>query len=221
MPDRSLEVLLRAEALDAAVTDYDIELSRRLAHALMQQGQLNRARSVLESGLQAEPTSLELRAGLAVLQLLEGDAAGAEAAARELLEITPHRFFIQMVAYALSEQGKYGEALTWAERAREMSPSRVTTTLVAWILIRGNLDVDRGIDLALAAQQITPGFRDRPDTFTFVPSPEHCLGLAYLKRGDFDRAEQMLTRAAQLRPDRVQIREDLQKAKARERVAGR
>jgi hypothetical protein len=48
----------------------------------------------------------------------------------------------------------------------------------------------------------------------FVASPEHCLGLAAVKRGEVESGIALLEEAARLRPERVRIREDLQKARA-------
>ena len=43
--------------------------------------------------------------------------------------------------------------------------------------------------------------------------PEHVLGIAYLKKGDYKEAVQFLEQAAKLTPEREAIQNDLEKAR--------
>jgi len=59
-----------------------------------------------------------------------------------------------------------------------------------------------------------------PETiFPYQPTPEHCLGLAYLKKGDYKRAIECLEEAARRRPGRVLIQEHLQQAREEQLAA--
>ena len=100
--------------------------------------------------------------------------------------------------------------------AREIvsrDPRRETQTLLSWVLIAGELDVDEGVALAEKAL----GLRESPHASAYVEHyvapPQHGLGLAYLKRGEYDRAVGMLRTAAAERPDRPSIRQDLERAR--------
>ena len=98
----------------------------------------------------------------------------------------------------------------------ERDPRREAHTLLAWVLIAGELDLLQGIDLAEQALGMRAHPFERAHTFTFQASPRHCLGLAYLKQGERDRAASMLRTAAAERPDRTLIREHLRQAEAGE-----
>ena len=81
----------------------------------------------------------------------------------------------------------------------------------------GDLDLERGIELAEAGRAI-PQTAWQPGLLSPMwPSPEHALGLARLKQGRFDEAVTILEEAARLRPRRTLIQEHLVQAKQRQR----
>ena len=84
--------------------------------------------------------------------------------------------------------------------------------LLAWPLVAGNLDLDRGIEYAEMAQSRPPIFRELRSRAPFTVSNEQTLGVAYMKKGDYDRAVEYLAQAADLRPDRPSIQTDLERA---------
>ena len=116
---------------------------------------------------------------------------------------------------ALAEQGRFEEAEAEARRALAMVPSYRARTQLAWVLIAGGRDLDEGVALATEARAMEiAGIHQRHQELPFVPSPEHCLGLAAIERGAIDEGVALLEEAAELRPDRPRIREDLRKARA-------
>jgi tetratricopeptide (TPR) repeat protein len=211
-PDLAEGAFRRAVEMDP----YRLELDLRawLAVALLQQGRLDEASVFLDKGLRLHPRHPDLRLARAVLELLRGEGTSAEKQARGVLETGPaHLEAHRLLAAALAEQGRFEEAEPHARRALAMSPGRQTRTELAWILTAGELDVDEGRTLAREALQLPAGFRDAATRFAFTPSPEHCLGLAHLLRGERSRATRYLEKAAELRPDRPLIREHLGRAR--------
>jgi len=187
-----------------------------LGAALAYQGKLDLARSVLTAALRNDPNDVDLQARMAELEFLEGRPRQAETQLRAMLERGPaHRGIRSGLAIVLSELGEYAEAEQQARKALAMDPAGSTSrTILAWVLIAGNRGLDEGLRLAEEAREKGPDF-DGPPPVSFIPSPEHCIGLAHLKRGEYREAARVLEEAAKLRPDRRRIRDDLAEARAR------
>lgn len=88
-----------------------------------------------------------------------------------------------------------------------------TTNFKAWLLVKGNIDLDKGISLAQQALKAKPQFFDEDcKVFTYRPLPEHTIGLAFLKKGDSKQAIEYLKKASAILPERQSIKDDLRLA---------
>ncbi len=123
-----------------------------------------------------------------------------------------------VLAYALGQEGRFDEALTHAEQAVSMSPSRIHRTLLAWVLIAGDIDLDRGLEMAVKAVETPEAYDDAALELSCLALAEHCLGVAYLKQGRYEEAVKQLTEASRLRPDQPLILEQLNEAEQKARI---
>jgi tetratricopeptide (TPR) repeat protein len=115
--------------------------------------------------------------------LMRGEPVRAEKAMRDLVARGPaRRDYHYLLALILAEQGRYREALPIAEKVVGMYADRETYGLLAWVLVAGELDVERGIAAAEAGRAIPPEVKDK-GRYPVDPPPEHALGLARLKHG--------------------------------------
>jgi len=187
-------------------------LSHRLAAILELQGRTEEAGIVLQQSHEAAPEAYDLL-HLSRLALLQGNPQQAERDSRAFLEHGPHAQASSLLASALCEQGRYADAVPVARSVVARYPVQESYALLAWTLIAGDIDVDEGISLSETALALPPDPR-QGQNFPFMPSPRHCLGLAYLKRGEFDKASSMLATAASERPDRLLIQKHLKEARA-------
>lgn len=123
---------------------------------------------------------------------------------------------LRELSVLLARAGKRGEAEDYAERALEGDPSFFSCVTMAWVLIDGDSDIARGMQLAQTAAT-TPPLGDPTDDYVntdpLVPLLDHVQGLAYMKQGDFQKALPLLQRAAGLRPDDDRIARDLESAR--------
>ena len=148
---------------------------------------------------------------LAALNLLRGRPAEAERQLRELFaQGSGDRGIHLGLAQALIEQGQFADALPFAERCVAMNPDRKSLEILAWILVAGDIDVERGIETARRALDTFISPWDAKLARPYEPPAEHTLGLAHLKRGRRDEAVRWLDKAAEVRPDRSSIREHLE-----------
>jgi Flp pilus assembly protein TadD len=150
-----------------------------------------------------------------LLDLLRGDPAAAEREARALLASGPrHRNVYELLAYALTAQGRFAEAEPVARRVVAMRPNRTAQSLLAFVLIESG-DADQGQELAEQALEFRESWQDPlAELLPFVVTPEQALGLAHLARGDHRRAVDRLEEAARRRPDNPSIQEQLARARA-------
>jgi len=200
------------EALRQVANLPDPAADEILAFSLMAQNEPGEAGTVLDRGLSTFPGSSGLLLLRAFNFLASGDPQAAEREAEEMLERGPAVAGAHVaLAYALGEQGRFDEAATQAERALAMSSDRDHRALLSWILIAGEIDVDRGLELAREAIA-TPSFDEASRELACLALPEHCLGMAYLKRGQYEEAVDVLTEAARLRPGQRDIRDHLERA---------
>jgi tetratricopeptide (TPR) repeat protein len=213
--DEADAILKRALALD-------LPKKPRVAREEMQlavlRGDWNAAAAASDRVLAIVPRDASILIDRASLDLARGDAVGAEKRMRAFLEEGPASAdAFRTLAYSLCEQARFETALGSAERLMAMSPVAGSHDLLAWILIAGDLDVERGVELARRSLELSRMPGDESMAWPYEASAEHCLGLAAMKNGDYKAAIERLTAAAETRPQRKLITEHL--AEAKERLA--
>ena len=192
-----------------------------MAWCNLRSGDLEAAEEYFRVASESQPGHIQPKIGIAAVHLARIQPAEAERICLEMLKGRVEAPVLRWLSIALAEQGRFEEAESAARRAASMHPSPVNKTHLAWALIAGDGDLEEGTRLATEALEIYAGmfkgetlFRQRHLELEFVPSPEHCLGLAAVKKGEIEKGIALLEEAAELRPDRLRIREDLQKARA-------
>jgi tetratricopeptide (TPR) repeat protein len=204
-----------AEAMFISGTGFDFAKNDPVAHSGLGFTYLNMARheeaeAAFRAGLESGRDKGAMLRGIGTAQLLQGDAVGAEQQARRALaEDHPHIDSWRLLGFALAEQGRHAEALQAAERSVAMDSSRTSYELLAWVLVSGNLDVERGIEMARRAMELPSSFLDVEKSLPHRACAHHSLGLAYLKQGKLDLAAQQLAKAAELQPNRACIHDDM------------
>jgi tetratricopeptide (TPR) repeat protein len=202
-------------AVELAPDSPSMQAFYRLGRALSLQGRLDESEEVHERALEHYPYDDLNRIGRARVELLRGDPAAAERTAREILSNGPSGTANLLLVYTLSEQGRYDAAAKVAREIASRDPRRESQAALAWTLVAGELDLDEGVALAERAL----GLRESPHASAYVESyvapPRHSLGLAYLKRGDYERAAAMLSTATSENPERASIRRHLEQARAK------
>ena len=157
--------------------------------------------------------SSRMEVGLAASRLVAGDAKGAERMLLEHLTRAPRHVRDQrLVAYTLAAQERFDEAAEYARRALSMDPGAESHAALAWVLVRGGLDVSLGESLAQTAEGSGPGW-SLPVELPFVAPPEHTLGLAALRQGRLAEAVRRLEEAARAHPERASIARHLEEAR--------
>ncbi len=153
-------------------------------------------------------------AGLAVIALHQQNYALSEHYLRAIdAEGLLHVNYVKLKSYVYGLQGQYRRALPFAERALSMDEGRESRELVSWLLIKGDLDVERGMELAGLALE-TPESRFEPGRLSpYRIPPEYSLGLGSLKQGQFQEALTYLEHASAARPGNDMIQADLERAR--------
>jgi tetratricopeptide (TPR) repeat protein len=201
---------------------------------------LTAARSYHEKYFEVAPERSEKISALVdlgAIGILQKDYATAEKDLRRALAVdsTSAPANLQM-GYLFAEQGRYAEAEAFSKKALAGDSSFAGNNLTAHVLVAGELDIDRGMAYAEKAlnvkrqdqPQAVPAYsfyaiiettRSRVATYSYYAIPQHTLGLACLKKGDYQKAVQYLEQAAALAPEKQAIRDDLQLA--RQKLQGR
>jgi Tfp pilus assembly protein PilF len=151
---------------------------------------------------------------LAQINLLQKNYPAAEKHLRETVTFdSTYAPAYQLLAYLSAAQEHYNDARRYAEKSLKLESSFASQSLLAWVLIVGGLDVAQGIAFAQKAFESKPeDYSHTAKVYSYLAIPEHTLGLAYLKKGEHEKAVQYLEQAA-FAPERQNIRDDLQAAK--------
>ena len=153
-------------------------------------GRFDDAQRVLEQALDGEYVKPEeTLPRLALCRLAQGDPDEAEALIRRGLEVGPVGWAHWFLALAHIEQGRYEAALAVAEQCVARDSTRFSHELLAWVLIAGDLDIDRGIREARQALelfdphftfqygQLRPGIEKRVVSVVAACGAQHRSGL--------------------------------------------
>lgn len=211
--DRAEAMVRRAETL-AGGPGADTHLAR--GWLALRRNDAEKARTAFRKGLAvAHPHSFvfaRLSTGSALASLALGDVEAARAAVWSILDGGPvHVDTFRLLAYVLVEANDAEGARTWAERAMYKDPSHRTLSTLAWVLVRGNLDVSKGQALATQALDLPRRF-DPLDSVGLHAPPEHTLGLAALRRGDIEAARRYFEEGIAQHPARQSLTRDLERA---------
>ncbi len=159
---------------------------------------------------------------LGQIDILRKDYANAEKRLKESLAFDSYdSWTYRLLGYLFAEQKRFPEAERYAQKAVALDSSFDNDNLLAWVLVVGGVGNGRGIMLAQKALKDKPDdYADTAASYPFYALPEHTLGLAYLKNGQYQKAVEFLEKAAQLVPDRQGVKEDLQAARKKLKGAG-
>ena len=152
---------------------------------------------------------------LGVTNILLKDFIHAEKHFREALAIdsTNTRACRQM-GYLFAEQYDYTKAITYSEKALAADSGFANVNLMAWTLVAGEIDIDRGVRFAQQALAAKPGnWAQTAEVYSYYALPEHTLGLAYLKKGEYEKAVRYLEQVAAFAPNHQNVGGDLKLAK--------
>ncbi len=213
--DRARQCLTQAAELEESEpkdAGHHVQTRISLAWLNAQTGQLDEAETILGSLIE-DGAGVRAQFGLVYVGLRQGDYDKVIRLGRELMDSGQNMSnLMRYMAVALNEQQKYQEALPYAERASTMDRSYSSQSILAWTLVAGDLDVERGTKIA---EEITGGHLRPGEShwrFSEFPSPEHTRGLALLRNGEYGEAIRMLEQAQAKRPDRMAIAADLRRA---------
>ena len=165
--------------------------------------------------LEHRPDAVQSRNFLGSIYLIQGKFAAADKHLRDALaldstEVTAHR----LLGYLSAEQCHFDEAKDLAEESLALDSSFANYNLLAWVLIAGDIDIQRGILLAQHAIESKPGnFKWLISVDPFMAIPSYSLGLAHLKNVRYPEAVKYLQQANKLLPNREAIRDDLERAR--------
>lgn len=147
------------------------------------------------------------------LNLRQGEYTETEKWLARADEVDPQSSsFMRMHAYYLSERHQYKKAAEYAEKALDLTDGFFSYNILGWILVAGNIDLDRGMELAQVALD-NPTVNSPLDLYVtrspYVPLPQHTLGVGNMNQGDYQKALPLLERAHELRPEDEAISRDL------------
>ena len=206
------EKFRRALALDLATRDP--LASDGMGLSLLFMGKLGEAETAFQMSSRTGYGSSMSTVGLALVALARKNYPLVEHYLREIDdEGIVHVNHLKLKCYLYANQGLFRRALPFAEAAQAMDQGRESCELLAWILVKGELDVERGIALANLALDTRESRFDPSRLNPFRMPPEYSLGIGSLKSGHFQEALTYLELASAARPENETIQADLERAR--------
>ena len=98
------------------------------------------------------------------------------------------------------------------ERRKTARGETLGDLMTAYILVEGELDIERGIELAegvVGQQPIDQTYFSS----SYALTTDHVLGLAYMKQGEYAKGMEFLEKSAVKAPNNWRIKEDLEEAR--------
>jgi len=205
-----------------------------LADLLVRAERTSEARDVLDTGLKKVPESVQIRAGLAALEIgAHGPKVAVdilEPLAKEfenkyshmpdrLPSLRPYMPSIRVYSLALYQMGKVEEALKWGMMLWSINPVDVANANnMAWILATEQEDYDRARDMIRQVMRLMPNHPQVLDTAGWIEflAGRHDEALerfmASIKYGDNPQARYHLGRVYEERERPDEAREEYNKA---------
>jgi tetratricopeptide (TPR) repeat protein len=186
------------EALAKGAATADVRLN--LARALIQKGDLARARQLASDLLREEPRAKQAEVTLAVIDIKEGHLPAAEAALRRALAVDAHlQLAHTKLGEVLQKQGRDDEALAEFERAVAISPlSPIEHNHI------GNLHRKHG-----RVPQAMQAYQDAIRADPRYAGAYNNLGLCLQQKGRLDEADALYQKGLAIRPENAVLRNSL------------
>jgi tetratricopeptide (TPR) repeat protein len=158
------------------------------------------------------------KALLGEIEFLQRNYTKAEQLLREAIATDSARYFADEaflpLGYLYCQYNRFENALGVADKALADHSYYPNYNLMAWVLIAGDIDIERGVHFAkLAIESKSEYYTFRLDRSLYEALPEHSLGLAYLKKGQVEKAIEYLEQTVKLAPNRQTFKNDLEFAR--------
>ena len=155
-------------------------------------GKLDDALKAIDSAATLDPSlpTLGSNRGLILVEVGKKDEAEAELvkAVNQFPDDT--RALVAIADFYTSEEKNLGKALTYAQKAAELSPDSPATLLLLARVQKRQKDYDSAVKTILDALKIAPGW----------PTAQFALGATYEAAGDLVNAEKAYVQLAQKQP---------------------
>jgi tetratricopeptide (TPR) repeat protein len=210
--EHATDLFGRAAALDNSRRNPSAHMALGLCHLI--QGDYEQAETALEAAMNVEYPEQNPTLVMAACKVLLGDPDEAERLTRAALRILPDAMTRGTLGLIHMLQERYEEALPIAVESVALDSTRASHEFLAWVLIAGDIDIERGMQEARVALALPMSASEIGPKLPFWPLADHSVGLAYLKKGQPELAVPHLRRATELLPARMSARADLQRAES-------
>jgi tetratricopeptide (TPR) repeat protein len=211
--DDAIKIVEKATKLPKAERDPRADVV--LGECYMQLGEYEKAEAAFTRATRAALPRERPHVLLAALYLHRGEFDAADRELANARRIQPTVDIDKVQTLVRLARGDHADARLLAERSLAADSTRASHELLAWVLIKSDVDVEQGMrEAEVAASLDYSAFDDwQGQSFPMWPVADHSLGLAYLKHGKPRDAVRHLELAAQKAPARESIVEDLKRAK--------